>query len=44
VPGVLVDAGNLRNPDDAERLTSADGQAQIADALVAAVTAFAGRG
>jgi N-acetylmuramoyl-L-alanine amidase len=42
VPGVLVDAGNLRNPDDAERLTSAAGQAQLADALVAAVTAYAG--
>ncbi len=40
VPAVMLEAGNLRNADDAAMLTGAAGRARIADALAAAVTDF----
>jgi N-acetylmuramoyl-L-alanine amidase len=42
VPAVMVEAGNLRNGDDAAVLTSPDGQARLADALATAALSFAG--
>jgi N-acetylmuramoyl-L-alanine amidase len=42
VPAVMLEAGNLRNPDDASLLTSPDGQARLADALATAVVTFLG--
>lgn len=42
VPAVLVEAGNLRHAPDATLLTSDSGQAQLADALTAAILAFLG--
>jgi N-acetylmuramoyl-L-alanine amidase len=41
VPAVMVEAGNLRNTADAGTLTSPDGQARLADALVSGALAFA---
>lgn len=40
VPAVMVEAGNLRNAADAATLTGTQGQAQLADALVAGIVAF----
>jgi N-acetylmuramoyl-L-alanine amidase len=40
VPAVLLEAGNLRNADDAHVLTSTEGQSRLADAVVAALEAF----
>ena len=40
VPIVMLEAGNLRNADDAELLESADGQRHLAAALVAALEGF----
>jgi N-acetylmuramoyl-L-alanine amidase len=42
VPAVMLEAGNLRNADDAALLTSPDGQARVADAVAAAVLAYLG--
>jgi N-acetylmuramoyl-L-alanine amidase len=40
VPAVMLEAGNLRNVDDAALLTGVDGQARVADALAQAVAEF----
>ena len=40
VPAVMLEAGNLRNPDDGALLTGETGRARVADALTAAVTSF----
>jgi N-acetylmuramoyl-L-alanine amidase len=40
VPAVMLEAGNLRNADDAALLTGAAGRARIADALTAAIIDF----
>ena len=40
VPAVMLEAGNLRNADDAALLTGADGRARVADALTQAVSTF----
>ena len=40
VPAVMLEAGNLRNADDAALLTGEAGRARVADALTAAVTNF----
>jgi N-acetylmuramoyl-L-alanine amidase len=40
VPAVMLEAGNLRNADDAALLTSEAGRARVADALTAAVHSF----
>lgn len=40
VPAVMLEAGNLRNPDDAALLTGPTGRARVADALAAGVTHF----
>ena len=38
VPGVMLESGNMHNPDDLARLRSADGQQAIATALAGALT------
>jgi N-acetylmuramoyl-L-alanine amidase len=43
VPAVIVEAGNLRNPGDAQKLTSTEGQARLADGLAAGIVAFLSR-
>jgi N-acetylmuramoyl-L-alanine amidase len=40
VPAIMLEAGNLRNADDAALLTDEAGRARVADALAAAVAAF----
>lgn len=40
MPAVLVEAGFISNPDDAKRLTTAAGQAKIADSIIRGITAF----
>jgi N-acetylmuramoyl-L-alanine amidase len=40
VPAVMLEAGNLRNPDDAALLTGEAGRALVADALAAGVRSF----
>ena len=40
VPAVMLEAGNMRNSADLATLKSADGQARIVDAMVAATTGF----
>jgi N-acetylmuramoyl-L-alanine amidase len=40
VPAVMLEAGNLRNPDDAALLTGEAGRARVADALATAGTSF----
>jgi N-acetylmuramoyl-L-alanine amidase len=40
VPAVMLEAGNMRNTDDAATLRSADGQQSLVDALSAAVLDF----
>lgn len=42
VPAVMLESGNLHNPDDLATLRSPDGQQRIADALTAAVTSALG--
>lgn len=44
VPAVLVESGNMRNPDDARRLASAQGQELIAAALADGIASFLARG
>jgi N-acetylmuramoyl-L-alanine amidase len=43
VPAVMVEAGNLRNAEDAALLTSPEGRSRLADALADGALAFAGR-
>jgi N-acetylmuramoyl-L-alanine amidase len=40
VPAVMLEAGNLRNPDDEALLTGEAGRARVADALTAGITSF----
>jgi N-acetylmuramoyl-L-alanine amidase len=40
VPAVMLEAGNLRDADEAALLTGSEGQARLADALTAAVVGF----
>ncbi len=40
VPKVMVECGNMRNPDDAEKLTDADYQSKIAKVLAEGVSVF----
>lgn len=42
VPAVMLEAGNLRNAEDAALLTSDSGRQQVADGLAAAVRTFVG--
>jgi N-acetylmuramoyl-L-alanine amidase len=39
-PAVLVELGNMRNADDAARMTSPQGQAGYADAVVKGIAAY----
>lgn len=41
-PAVLVELGNMRNADDAARMTSESGRAAYANAVVAGIAAFLG--
>jgi N-acetylmuramoyl-L-alanine amidase len=41
-PEVLVELGNMRNADDAARMTSAQGQAEYATGVVKGITAYLG--
>lgn len=43
VPSVLFEAGFITNPEDAQRLASADGQARYADVLERAIRVFLAR-
>jgi N-acetylmuramoyl-L-alanine amidase len=43
VPVAMVEIGNMRNSGDAQRMTSADGQARYADAVVRGIRTFLGR-
>jgi N-acetylmuramoyl-L-alanine amidase len=40
VPAIMLEAGNLRNQEEADLLRSPDGQQRLADALTTAVLAF----
>jgi N-acetylmuramoyl-L-alanine amidase len=42
-PAVLVETGNMRNPDDAARMQTADGRQRYADAITAGIVAFLSR-
>jgi N-acetylmuramoyl-L-alanine amidase len=39
-PAVLIELGNMRNPDDAARMESADGRASYAAAVTQGITAY----
>lgn len=39
-PSILVELGNMRNADEAARMTSPDGQQEYASAVTSGVTAF----
>ena len=39
-PAVLVETGNMRNPDDAAQMETADGRQRYADAITAGIVAF----
>jgi N-acetylmuramoyl-L-alanine amidase len=39
-PAVLVELGNMRNPDDAAQIQSADGRAKYAQAVTQGITAY----
>ncbi|MFC9787048.1 Rv3717 family N-acetylmuramoyl-L-alanine amidase [Rhodococcus sp. NPDC127528] len=41
-PSVLVELGNMRNPDEAREMTGDDGRARYARAVVAGITSFLG--
>ncbi len=43
VPVAMVEIGNMRNTDDARRMTSISGQAQYADGVVRGIRTFLGR-
>lgn len=43
IPTVMLESGNLRDPEDAERLTSPRGQRRYARAVVAALSQLLGR-
>jgi N-acetylmuramoyl-L-alanine amidase len=39
-PAVLVETGNMRNPEDAAQMETADGRQRYADAITAGIVAF----
>ncbi len=41
-PAVLVELGNMRNADDAARMTTEQGRAEYAAAVVRGITAYLG--